>query len=91
MDETTLSYATIERGKVAACKSISNEVREGWKCPKVATVHWDMKSVEKLTTKHSREERLPVMISGRNKWSIYIIHSTLCHTLGVRCQYIVII
>lgn len=66
-EDITLSYSSLERGKVKASSEMSVTIKSTWSCPPNATVHWDGKKVESLTSKYFKEERLPVHISGYNE------------------------
>ena len=54
-------------------ESIANSIKEEWKCPEIAGLHWDGKLMHSLVSKYTDVERLPVLISGKYSFTIFPI------------------
>ena len=59
----SLSYATTQRYRVEAVKTIADKIKENWTPPSIANLHWDGKLMATLDGA-SQQERLPVLLSG---------------------------
>lgn len=55
------------RYQVAAQESIADTIMEEWEPPTVCTVQWDEKCLPELDNKYRKEERMPVVVSGKKK------------------------
>jgi hypothetical protein len=53
-----VSYATADRSRRKVAEKIATAVREEWKPPNFASLHWDSKLMGTLTDKNVNEERL---------------------------------
>ena len=65
LEDASLSYASLQRSRVQGCQAVAEEIKERWECTDDASVlHWDGKKMQELVSKYSKEERLPILISG---------------------------
>ena len=44
---------------------MAEEIKEKWECPDAVILHWDTKLIETLESKFAKEERLPILVSGK--------------------------
>jgi hypothetical protein len=63
----SISYATADRSRRKVGEKIATAVRETWKPPKLASLHWDSKLMGSLTNKNVNEERLTVAVGNINE------------------------
>lgn len=61
-----VSYATADRSRRKVTENIATTVREQWKAPGYASLHWDSKLMGSLTDKNVNEERLTVAVGDVN-------------------------
>ena len=59
-----LNPTQARRYRSEAVSQIAEQIKEDWKPPSPASIHWDGKLMETLTDKYSTDDRLPVLISG---------------------------
>jgi hypothetical protein len=65
--QLSTSYSTADRSRRSTTKTLADNIKETWKCPSLATVHWDSKSVSSLCNKYESEERLAVLVGNQNE------------------------
>ena len=61
-----VSYATADRSQRKVAEKIATAVREEWKPPNFASLHWDSKLMGTLTDKNVNEEWLTVAVGDVN-------------------------
>ena len=60
-----MSYASIQRNRVKQAEFLAEQIKEKWVCPDAIVLHWDTKLIETLESKFIKEERIPILVSGK--------------------------
>ena len=55
-----LSYAYADRVRRQVSETITQDIRDSWTPPKLASLHWDSKLMPMLTNQNVKEERLVI-------------------------------
>ena len=84
MNKVSLSYNASYKYRTETVAGISEKIKESWKPPEIAALHWDSKLMETLGNEYAQEERLPILISGIGGVNLLGV-SALQHKTNEKC------
>ena len=74
-----LSYAYADRARRHVSETITQNIKDSWIPPKLASLHWDSKLSPKLTNQNIKEERLVIALGDNDEIKIL---GTPCYKPG---------
>ena len=80
---TSMSYSSIYPSLVSGYIDIAEMAKDEWICPETAVCHCDGKLLQTLDSKYRKEERCPILVSGKNSIEVEL------HALGLLVELLI--
>ena len=90
LEDTKLSYASVQRSRVDSSAYIAEYLKERWICPDRLLVHFDGKLMSSLTCKWEKEEQMAILVSGKyieNHFDITKLKYSACLLIDTPQRY----